>query len=62
MGVEKNRWRTVDGVVEKRCPRCGEWLAFEGNFYRNKSAYEGFDCYCKECRKLISPWKKRAAL
>lgn len=54
MGVEKNRYRLVDGVEEKRCPQCFEWIAFNHeNFYRNKSEPSGLEPYCKLCRNDV---------
>jgi hypothetical protein len=44
----EERHRTVDGVREKFCRKCGSWKK-ESDFYNCRSAKDGLDNWCKEC-------------
>jgi hypothetical protein len=41
--------KTIDGILYKLCSDCNQWLPLtEEYFYKNKSAQDGFNPYCKE--------------
>ena len=45
-------YRTVDGVEERQCARCKEWLALSANFrWRTDRAKGMWSSECKECEK-----------
>lgn len=49
-GKSKSIWRTVDGVEQKRCPRCGEWLpADKAHFYHKGDTLLG----CRPCSREV---------
>jgi len=60
----EDRHRTVNGIKQKFCRKCGKWKA-EDEFYKNKPARDGLDSQCKECvykatRKSYKRKRKRA--
>ena len=44
----EERHRTVNGVKQKRCSKCGKWKS-ESEFHRNGSSKDGLGRQCKEC-------------
>ncbi len=43
--------RVVGGVLEKRCPKCREWLPADRDFFfANRTATLGLSVYCKPCQ------------
>lgn len=45
-------YRTVDGVEERQCARCKEWLPLQANFrWRTDRAKGMWSSECKECEK-----------
>jgi hypothetical protein len=47
----------IDEVEHKLCSDCNEWFPLTKEYYyKNKSALDGFNPYCKECTKKRS-WK-----
>lgn len=54
----EERHRTVKGFREKLCSRCKKWKT-ESNFAKDRTAKDGFGCWCKECdRKRFEPNRK----
>ena len=47
LGFEQ-RHRLVDGVREKRCPKCKKWK-LETQFYKRRRHKDGLAAWCKEC-------------
>lgn len=45
----EERHRTVNGIREKLCRKCEQWKK-ESDFYNNRSAKDGLDNQCKECK------------
>jgi hypothetical protein len=49
-GLEKGKYRMVDGVLERRCSRCHDyWPADSEFFFSNKGKSDGLNDYCKAC-------------
>lgn len=46
--------------MNKRCPRCKRTLP-SGAFYKNRSALDGLNTYCKECRRLYESQPEQRA-
>lgn len=50
--------KIIDNVLYKLCSDCNKWLLISKDFYKNKSAPDGHNPYCKECaKKRTSQWK-----
>ena len=55
----EERHRTVDGVREKFCRKCGKWKK-ESDFYNSRSAKDGLDSQCKKCTyKPVSKFREK---
>lgn len=52
--------KMIENIEYKLCSRCDEWLPLNKEyFYKNKSAPDGFNPYCKECNKnKTKNWRK----
>jgi hypothetical protein len=49
----------INGIIHKLCSDCNEWLPLADKFYKNKSAQDGYNPYCKNCTKKRSKqWQK----
>jgi hypothetical protein len=46
--------KNINSVIYKLCSDCDEWLPMEEHFYKNKSAPDGHNPYCKEDTKKRS--------
>ena len=44
------RHRVIDGVNQKKCKRCQQWLPLS-QFYRDSKSIDGLFSYCKVCSK-----------
>ena len=49
---ERNKSRPPADIEEKQCSRCKQVKDIE-NFYRTQRSDDGWDNYCKECRRLL---------
>lgn len=57
-GKSKRNRRVVDGVDEKKCPRCKQFLPLN-KFGLNKKKFDGRQFYCKPCsREYVSERRK----
>lgn len=45
---KSNCFRTVNGMVEKRCPCCKEWLLYTGQFF-GMGKYYLLHYLCRKC-------------
>jgi hypothetical protein len=57
----EDRHRTVDGVKEKFCRKCGKWKK-ENEYYKHRSSRDGLDDRCKQCAYKPSSKSRRERL
>jgi hypothetical protein len=49
---------TIDGKFYKLCTQCSRfYLLSDTNFPPCRNSSDGFDCYCRECRKTLATLK-----
>ncbi len=48
--VEYRRNNKIDPPETKMCPKCKQEKGID-DFYRNRSARNGYDTYCKKCKR-----------
>lgn len=45
-----NRYKTIDGIIYKKCIRCNEFYPLDSDYYFKANKYhDGFEVKCKEC-------------